>query len=139
VDKTNFLAVYGRAHVQALTRETIKSAFHKTGAWPFDPGAITAAQMAPSIETSTRYIMPLQVVQPSPIHTVAAMFLELAAPIVQPPTYRDLDTDDDMDMDLPQTPSPLERRQPTIPSAVRSSFNNLASTSAAFLLSPSRV
>jgi hypothetical protein len=52
VDKTNFLAIYGRAHVQALSTETIKSAFRKTGAWPFDPGATMPDQMTPSMETN---------------------------------------------------------------------------------------
>ena len=36
VSKSNFLGIYGRAHLRALTPETIKSAFRKTGIWPFD-------------------------------------------------------------------------------------------------------
>ncbi|KII87829.1 hypothetical protein PLICRDRAFT_81106, partial [Plicaturopsis crispa FD-325 SS-3] len=41
VTKENFLSIYGEAHVQALTPEVIKSAFRKTGVWPFDPSVIT--------------------------------------------------------------------------------------------------
>ncbi|EIM82182.1 uncharacterized protein STEHIDRAFT_37321, partial [Stereum hirsutum FP-91666 SS1] len=36
ISKTNFLAIYGRAHVKALTESTIRSAFLKTGVWPFN-------------------------------------------------------------------------------------------------------
>jgi hypothetical protein len=34
VSKSNFLGIYGRAHLRALTPETIKLAFRKTGIWP---------------------------------------------------------------------------------------------------------
>ncbi|KAJ7331423.1 hypothetical protein DFH08DRAFT_617471, partial [Mycena albidolilacea] len=36
MDKTNFLKIYGRAHVRALTEANIKAAFRKTGLWPID-------------------------------------------------------------------------------------------------------
>jgi hypothetical protein len=52
VSKSNFLGIYGRAHLRALTSETIKSAFRKTGIWPFNRNAISEMDMAPSKETS---------------------------------------------------------------------------------------
>jgi hypothetical protein len=39
--KENFLGIYSRAHLHALTPETIKSAFCKTGIWPFNHNVIT--------------------------------------------------------------------------------------------------
>ncbi|KAJ7787561.1 hypothetical protein B0H14DRAFT_3505307 [Mycena olivaceomarginata] len=51
VTKENFLAIYSAAHVCALTVETIKTAFCKTGVWPFNREVIMEAMMAPSLET----------------------------------------------------------------------------------------
>ena len=52
VDKTNFLDVYSRAHVKALTKDNICAAFHATGVYPVNRNFITAKMMDPSIETS---------------------------------------------------------------------------------------
>lgn len=65
VTKENFLAIYGRAHIRALTEETIRSAFRKTGVAPFDRSVVTEEMMAPSLETSCYGNMPLS--QPSPV------------------------------------------------------------------------
>ena len=65
VMKENFLAIYGAAHIRALTPETICSAFRETRAWPFNPSVITAGMMAPSIKTSCHGNLPL--VQTSPV------------------------------------------------------------------------
>src|ERR1700734_3960349 len=54
VNKENFLAVYGTAHVRALTRKIISLAFRKTGVWPYDPSVVTTDMMAPSLESSNR-------------------------------------------------------------------------------------
>ena len=59
ISKSNFLAVYGRAHNRALTPETITTSFHKTGVWPFDPTIITKDMMAPSKETSCQAHLPV--------------------------------------------------------------------------------
>jgi hypothetical protein len=62
VSKTNFLSVYARAHVRALTPENIQSAFRKTGVYPFDPSVIPEEKLAPAQETSTKHhpIVPLK-------------------------------------------------------------------------------
>ena len=56
IDKTTFLAIYGQAHVHALTSENIKSAFKKTGVWPFNPHVMTEEMLAPSKETSEAHL-----------------------------------------------------------------------------------
>lgn len=45
ISKKNFLTVYGRAHIRALTPKNIKAAFRKTGVWPFEPSVVTAEMM----------------------------------------------------------------------------------------------
>lgn len=141
VTKENFLGVYGAAHIRALTPDTIKSAFRKTGAWPFNPGIITEEMMAPSLETSSTGSLPLANLQKSPVRLVSRMFRDLAAP---PP----VDEDDAMDVDSPAVSSRLAATSPprtptrtadnTLP-IVRSTYNNLQSTSAAFLATPGPV
>ena len=59
VTKKNLLAIYGAAHICALTPEIILPAFQKTGVWPYDPGIITPAMMAPSLETSCEATLPI--------------------------------------------------------------------------------
>lgn len=58
ISKTNFVTVYGRAHLRALTPEIIKSAFRKTGLWPFNRDVISKEDMAPSKETSCEGHLP---------------------------------------------------------------------------------
>jgi hypothetical protein len=58
ISKTNFLAIYGRAHERALIPETIKSAFQKTGICPFNRDVISKEAMAPSKETSCEGYLP---------------------------------------------------------------------------------
>lgn len=62
VSKSNFLSVYARAHIRALTTENIKAAFRKTGVYPFDPSVIPEEMLAPARETSTKHhsIVPLK-------------------------------------------------------------------------------
>jgi hypothetical protein len=79
VTKENFLAIYAKAHIRALTPETIRSAFRKTGSWPFNPNVITTDMMAPSLETTCQGSLPL--VQATPIRIITKMFQQLAAPI----------------------------------------------------------
>ncbi|KAE9386129.1 hypothetical protein BT96DRAFT_960643 [Gymnopus androsaceus JB14] len=63
VDKTNFMAIYARAH----------AAFAKTGIIPFNPNVISKQAMAPSLETSTSstHLMPLGVA--SPVQEILAL------------------------------------------------------------------
>jgi hypothetical protein len=62
VSKSNFLSVYARAHIRALTPDNVKAAFKKTGVYPFDPSVITDDMLAPARETSLKHhaIVPLQ-------------------------------------------------------------------------------
>ncbi len=50
VTKLNFLAMYTRAYVRALTLENILAAFRKTEVVPLDPDMVTTQMMAPSLE-----------------------------------------------------------------------------------------
>ncbi|KZP13127.1 DDE-domain-containing protein, partial [Athelia psychrophila] len=65
ISKKNFLTVYGRAHLRALTADNVKAAFRKTGVWPYDRAVVTAEMMAPSKETSCEGSLP--VVPPTPV------------------------------------------------------------------------
>lgn len=69
--KSNFLGIYGRAHLSALTPENIKSAFRKTGVWPLDWNVITEDMMAPSKETSCEGHLPLM--PATPVRLVATV------------------------------------------------------------------
>lgn len=62
--KTNFLAIYGAAHIRALTQQTVKMAFKKTGVWPFNPNVVTSEMMAPSLEMTCRGHLPLMPATP---------------------------------------------------------------------------
>ncbi|THU92506.1 DDE-domain-containing protein, partial [Dendrothele bispora CBS 962.96] len=69
IKKSNFLAVYGRAHLRALTPENIKAAFAKTGVWPYNPNVVTTEMMAPSKETSSQGSLPVP--EPSPVRALS--------------------------------------------------------------------
>ena len=73
--KTNFLAIYGAAHIRALTQQTVKMAFKKTGVWPFNPNVVTSEMMAPSLETTCRGHLPLM--PATPVHVVTDLFQEI--------------------------------------------------------------
>jgi hypothetical protein len=141
VTKENFLAIYGRAHVRALTEETIRSAFRKTGVVPFDRNIVTQVMMAPSLETSSYGNMPL--LQPSPVRRMAAVMRELIAP---PPGRDDWDMNIDdpgspMDVDEPDFPGPGTMSDPFLALNVQSALMELgsSSSSASFLFSSNPV
>jgi hypothetical protein len=62
VSKTNFLSVYARAHIRALTPDNVKAAFRKTGVYPFNPSVITNDMLAPARETALEHhaVVPLE-------------------------------------------------------------------------------
>lgn len=76
ISKTNFLTIYGQAHLQAMPPKTIRTAFRKTGIWPFDPSIITKEMMAPSKVTSCEGHLPIP--PPTPVCTLARMMCMLA-------------------------------------------------------------
>ena len=77
MDKNNFLAIYGRAHVRALTPDNIKAAFKKTGVWPFNPDVVTKEMLAPSRETSCEAHLPLPPDDPA-VNVLVTMLRKLA-------------------------------------------------------------
>lgn len=72
VMKGDFTEVFGRAFIKAFTKETIYSAFEKTGVYPFNPEVVTEQQMKTSEPTSTIGSLPVSL--PSPIHAIMAVF-----------------------------------------------------------------
>jgi hypothetical protein len=73
--KTNFLDIYGRAHLHALTPENIKASFHKSGVWPFNTGVITVEMMALSKETLCEgYLL---ILLEMPVHIIAKLLQKL--------------------------------------------------------------
>jgi hypothetical protein len=75
VSKSNFLSVYGRAHLRALTQVNIKAAFRKTGVYPFNPSVITDDKLAPARETAIEHhaIVPLK----TPVRVLVNAFTKL--------------------------------------------------------------
>jgi len=77
MDKNTFLAIYGRAHVRALTVENIKSAFKKIGVWLFNPHVVTEEMLAPSKEASSKAHLPIPSDDPA-VNVLAMMLQKLA-------------------------------------------------------------
>lgn len=59
INKTKFISVYLEVHQQALTSQTIYTAFKITGVWPFNPDIISPNKMAPSLETLMTGYLPI--------------------------------------------------------------------------------
>ena len=76
IDKGNFLQVVSEAYVTTLTPELIKTAFHKTGIWPFNPNVMTADMLAPSKETSVQSHLPVPTSY-QPLQVLATMLQDL--------------------------------------------------------------
>jgi hypothetical protein len=74
VSKSNFLAVYTEVHQKTLTEANIKAAFRKMGVIPLNHDVIMEAMMAPSLESSSRSMLPIQ--QSSPIRLMAGMITD---------------------------------------------------------------
>jgi len=65
--------------LQTLSPSTIKSAFRKTGVWPFDPSVVTEDMMGPSKESSCEGHLPLA---PAPaVQIVAKLIRDLCEAI----------------------------------------------------------
>lgn len=54
ITKTNFIMIYGCAHLQALTLDLFCTAFQKTGVWPFNHDVVSDSMMVPSKATSEK-------------------------------------------------------------------------------------
>lgn len=125
VVKSNFLEVYSLAHNAALTPENIKTAFRKTGVVPFDPNVVTEQMMAPSLESSSKGTLPSK--QSSPVQAISKM--------IENSIRRRKKHEHPIQVDTPDTPSqrPGEGTS-TNSTPTAGALNELASTSAAFLL-----
>jgi hypothetical protein len=124
VTKTNFLSVYAQAHLKALTEENILAAFRKTGIVPFNPDMITDQMMAPSATSSTRGNLPLPM--ESPVRVMNDMIHRYLAR--QSDDYEMADSLGDEE-DLPGSVNQI--------TPIRAAIDDLASTSASFLVSHS--
>src|SRR5882757_4592922 len=136
VSKTNFLAVYAKAHARAFTKENILSAFRKTGVVPFNPDVVTEAMMAPSLETSTSSLLPLQLA--SPVREVVDL---ISQHLAHKRRWNDMENED-LPPDAASTPAQTLPRRSNPGSSkedeytpVRRGMNALSSTSASFLVS----
>lgn len=122
VDKTNFLSVYAQAHAQALSKENIIAAFRKTGVVPLDRDVITEEMLAPSITSSSRGFLPIP--QASPVRVMEDMI------------HRQLAREVAVSQNDAVNASPsVHAMPPRIPTPVRVAVDEIASTSAAFLVS----
>ena len=124
VTKENFISVYGRAHRKALTADTIKAAFKKTGVWPWNPDVITEKMMAPSLETSLEGRLPLP--QPSPVRAISLAMSR----------YHKFTTNDTNEVSNTTTDCAVtgSSNRPTWHSVAKDTVESLASTSASFLV-----
>ena len=79
MDKTNFLTIYGRAHIRALTPANVKAAFKATGVWPFNPAVVTKSMLAPSKVTLGQAHLPVPIIADPATDALVTMFRDLAA------------------------------------------------------------
>lgn len=129
MDKNTFLAIYGKAHVRALTSENIKSAFRKTGIWPFDPSVVTEEMLAPSKESSSEAHLPIPPDDPA-VNVLATMFRKLAKISEAEESREDAPDSDVISEALVAGPS-----NPTKHEVINEAVNNLSQTKLAHLIS----
>ncbi|KAJ3576997.1 hypothetical protein NP233_g9 [Leucocoprinus birnbaumii] len=79
IEKSNFLSLYSEAHIRAFTDETIRSAFRKTGIWPFDPSIIEDAAFELALNTTTQAALPTAVTLPPILQVVYTDSMTFAA------------------------------------------------------------
>ncbi|KAG8740891.1 hypothetical protein FRC10_003779 [Ceratobasidium sp. 414] len=72
ITKDIFLTPFSQAYVETFTTNTIKSAFSATGIYPFNPNMIPAVAMAPSLPTSTRSSLPIEL--PDAVAAIASLW-----------------------------------------------------------------
>jgi hypothetical protein len=105
INKKNFLAVYGPAHLKTLTCENICAAFWKTGVWPSNPHVITSGMMAPSKETSIQGSLPVE--PATPIKLVATLLQDLSLQEDGPLTPIEEVSEASYNSTVPSTPTPV--------------------------------
>ena len=133
VDKTNFLGIYGRAHLRTMNPDTIHAAFRKTGIWPLDPDVVTEAMMAPSKETSCEGYLPIK--PASPVKAIAKLLRELSVSNLDNKN-NGTDSPDGPSNDPKNVPLPAETAL-SMRSAVSTTLQQLTTTRLAYLISAS--
>jgi hypothetical protein len=128
VDKTTFLEIYAEAHFKTLLPENIKAAFKKMGAIPLNWDVITEEIMAPSVESSSCGVLPVE--QLSPVKVMSNMIVDYL-------DHQKLHTSDGSDPDpatasVPATPLPA-----ATPFFTHSAVDSLSGTSVSFFMSTS--
>lgn len=123
------MTVYGKAYLRALTPETIRSAFRKTGVCPFDRSVVTKEMMAPSKETSCEGFLPIQPLEPIKIITQLLKGLSIHEDI--PETSNDDDS-------LPSNPTSTSSQATSSRMVkVQEAFEQLSQTEFSYLVSAS--
>lgn len=134
ISKQNFITVYGRAHLRALTPNIIRAAFRKTGVWPFNPSVITQDMMAPSRETSCEGHLP--VVPATPVRVIAKLLQDLSINDAEP--NQDGDAPSSLiNNQVPPLPSHTTALSttPEQSSAINQAIQQLSQTKLAYLVS----
>jgi hypothetical protein len=138
VDKTNFLQIYGAAHIRALTPMNIKAAFRKTGVQPFNHGIVTPAMMAPSLETSCCGHLP--VTPATPVCVVTDLIRQISQHTQTLQGTDSTDMDVDTPLATPATPSHPPHSNPnSFETPIREALNTLQQLSRAFLITSSPI
>ena len=130
VDKTNFLRIYGAAHVRVLTPKNIKAAFSRTGAWPFNRLVVTAEMLAPSLESSCQAYLPVQ--PTTPVRAVTAL---IHGARKRAHTVMMSETDSTDDEALPSTPCCKN----VFKTPVRMALQSLRTSSLSYLITSSPI
>jgi len=147
ITKQTFVSIYGCAHHKTLRPELVRTAFEKTGLWPFNPCVVTKEMMAPSLETSSKGHLPLP--QPSPVRAILALmrqYQSCSGQLEHTPdkveTSRAASKSDCAHIEGRKAPTLLDANQagqgsphqPLLDSAARDAVETLASTSVSFLI-----
>jgi hypothetical protein len=129
VSKKNFLGVYAKAHLEALSKKNIIAAFKKTGVVPFNPDVITETMLAPSRTSSTQSGLPVPLTSP----------LRVMSDLIDRVVARQSNTDVDFDVDVHSTPTrgPKDKEFSQLSTPTRAAMADLGSTSLSHLLSNS--
>jgi hypothetical protein len=135
VDKTNFLGIYGRAHLRTMNPVTICAAFRKTGIWPLDPNVITEAMMAPSKETSCEGHLPIE--PTSPVKAIAKLLRNLAISKPDNEDEADIPADDLEPLNELETERLPTETTVSMRLAISTTLQRLTTTRLAYLVSPS--
>lgn len=136
IDKTSFLEIYGRAHIRAITEDTILSAFRKTGVHPFNPDVVTDDMLAPSKESSIEGHLPLP--PPTPVRAIARLIEKLS---INDDSFNEIEETNSQASDSsPSTPTPTTTASNSnrTRAAIDDALKALSQTNLSYLTSSTR-